>query len=72
MIRLPLAPLAALTLFLGLAVPGHAQALLTTAEFAVLGGTAITVGGPGPNPVVNGHVGLSPGATSNITGFPRR
>lgn len=52
------------------ALPGSAQVLLTTSEFAILGGTAITVGGPGPNPIVNGHVGLSPGATTNITGFP--
>jgi len=52
-------------------VTGSAQSvLLTASEFAILGGTAISVGGPGPNSIVNGHVGLSPGATSNITGFP--
>ncbi len=51
-------------------LPGSAQVLLSAAEFALLGGTAITVGGPGPNPIVNGNVGLSTSATSNITGFP--
>jgi autotransporter-associated beta strand protein len=64
-----------LTLFLVasaamLPLAGSAQVLLSTTEFAVLGGTAISVGGPGPNRVINGNVGLSPGATSNITGFP--
>ncbi len=63
-------PLAALAVLLGLAAPGYTQVLLSTSEFAVLGGTAISVGGPGPNAIVNGYVGLSPGATSNITGFP--
>ncbi|SDS12520.1 autotransporter domain-containing protein [Opitutus sp. GAS368] len=50
--------------------PGSAQVLLTAANYALLGGTAITVGGPGPNPIVNGNVGLSSSATTNITGFP--
>lgn len=57
-------------MLLAVAATGHAQVLLTASEFALLGGTAITVGGPGPNPIVNGHVGLSTSATSNITGFP--
>lgn len=52
------------------AIPASAQVLLSTAEFSLLGGTAITVGGAGPNAIVNGHVGLSPAATTNITGFP--
>jgi autotransporter-associated beta strand protein len=63
-------PVLAVAGLLFAALPGSAQVLLTTSEFAILGGTAITVGGPGPNPIVNGHVGLSPGATTNITGFP--
>jgi autotransporter-associated beta strand protein len=66
---IPLPVLAAAGL-LFTALPGSAQVLLTASEFAILGGTAITIGGPGPNAIVNGHVGLSPGATTNITGFP--
>ncbi|MDP1579859.1 MAG: autotransporter domain-containing protein [Candidatus Didemnitutus sp.] len=49
---------------------GSAQVLLSNVDYAILGGTAISIGGPGPNAIVNGNVGLSPGATSNITGFP--
>ena len=60
----------ALTAWLCAPVIGSAQVLLTTAQYALLGGTSISVGGPGPNSIVNGNVGLSPGATSNITGFP--
>ncbi len=65
-------PLSVATLAATLLAPalGSAQVLLSNSEFAILGGTAISVGGPGPNAIVNGHVGLSPGATSNITGFP--
>lgn len=64
-------PVVALAAMLFAPVTGSAQSvLLTASEFALLGGTAITVGGPGPNSIVNGHVGLAPGATSNITGFP--
>lgn len=67
---LPL-PLAALVALLCGPAQGFTQSVLLTAgDYAVLGGTAISVGGPGPNPIVNGHVGLSPAATSNITGFP--
>ena len=62
--------LAAFTTIFGLAASASAQVLLSTSEFALLGGTAITVGGPGPNSIVNGNVGLSPAATTNITGFP--
>ena len=48
-----------------------AQSILGTAgNYALLGGTSISVGGAGPNPIVNGNVGLYPAATSNITGFP--
>lgn len=61
----------ALAAMLFIPASGSAQSvLLTASEFAILGGTAATVGGPGPNPIVNGHVGLAPAATSNITGFP--
>lgn len=63
-------PVVVLTALLCVPLTGSAQVLLTTAEFALLGGTAISVGGPGPTSIVNGHVGLAPGATSNITGFP--
>ncbi|MES1194262.1 MAG: ice-binding family protein, partial [Opitutus sp.] len=68
--HLRLSRLVALTTILGLAISASAQVLLSTSEFALLGGTAITVGGPGPNSIVNGNVGLSPAATTNITGFP--
>jgi autotransporter-associated beta strand protein len=68
LLQLPVVALAAL---LCGSTSGLAQSvLLTASEFALLGGTAISVGGPGPNPIVNGHVGLSPAATTNITGFP--
>src|SRR6478735_9032384 len=67
--HLRISRLVALTTMFGLAVSASAQALLTTSEFALLGGTAISVGGPGPNSIVNGNVGLSPAATTNITGF---
>ncbi len=63
-------PVVALTVLLSIPTSGSAQVLLSTAEFTLLGGTAISVGGPGPNSIVNGNVGLAPGATSNITGFP--
>lgn len=67
---IPLPVLAIAGLFFA-AVSGSAQTvLLTASEYALLGATAITVGGPGPNSVVNGNVGLSPAATTNITGFP--
>lgn len=65
-----LGPIVTLATILCTPITGTAQVLLSNSEFAILGGTAISVGGPGPNAVVNGHVGLSPGATSNITGFP--
>ncbi|HTL68524.1 MAG TPA: autotransporter domain-containing protein [Lacunisphaera sp.] len=52
-------------------VSGFAQSILQTAgNYALLGGTLISVGGPGPNSIVNGNVGLWSAATSNITGFP--
>ena len=63
-------PAAAFAAMLFAPAVGTAQVLLTASEYALLGGTAISVGGPGPNPIVNGNVGLSSSATSNITGFP--
>lgn len=63
-------PVLALAGLLFAAVSGSAQVLLTASNYALLGATAITVGGPGPNPIVNGNVGLSAAATTNITGFP--
>src|SRR4051812_34443602 len=68
--RLRFSPPAILAMISCLAVSAFGQALLSTSEFSLLGGTAITVGGPGPNAIVNGHVGLSPAATTNIPGFP--
>lgn len=67
---LPLPLTALIALFAGPAQGSAQSVLLSAGDYAVLGGTAISVGGPGPNSIVNGHVGLSPAATSNITGFP--
>lgn len=48
---------------------GSAQSILRTAgDFTLFGGTAIT--STGPTIIRNGNVGLSPGATTGITGFP--
>lgn len=47
-----------------------ASILLSSGDFALLGGTAITSTGVAGTVVRNGNVGLSPGATSGITGFP--
>ncbi len=69
----PLIPLTVMVLgtLLCAPAPGFAQSILLTASnYALLGGTAISVGGPGPNAITNGNVGLWTGATSNITGFP--
>lgn len=55
----------------GLPLAASAQSILLSADnFALLGGTAITVAGAGPTSIVNGNVGLSSSATTNITGFP--
>jgi outer membrane autotransporter protein len=64
-------PAIALAAMLVAPATGSAQSILLTASnYALLGGTAISVGGPGPNAITNGHVGLWSGATSNISGFP--
>jgi uncharacterized protein YhjY with autotransporter beta-barrel domain len=50
---------------------GSAQSILLSAgDFALLGGTAITSTGTVGTTIRNGNVGLSPGATTGITGFP--
>ena len=64
-------PVAALAVLFCAPASGTAQSILLTASnYALLGGTAISVGGPGPNSITNGNVGLWTGATTNITGFP--
>lgn len=47
-----------------------ASILLTSGNFTILGGTAITSTGVVGTVIRDGNVGLSPGATSGITGFP--
>ncbi len=49
---------------------GLASILQSADNFAVLGGTAITSTGVSGTVIRNGNVGLSPGATTGITGFP--
>ncbi|MEO6993072.1 MAG: autotransporter domain-containing protein [Lacunisphaera sp.] len=50
---------------------GNAQSILLSAgDFTLLGGTAITSTGTVGTTIRNGNVGLSPGATTGITGFP--
>src|SRR3954471_16381132 len=50
---------------------GSAQSILLSAgNFTLLGGTAITSTGVVGTTIRNGNVGLSPGATTGITGFP--
>lgn len=48
----------------------QASVLLSSGDFTVLGGTAITSTGVTGTLIRNGNVGLSPGATTGITGFP--
>lgn len=64
-------PVAVLTALVCVPTAGFAQTILRTAgNFALLGGTAITSTGVTGTNIVNGNVGLSPGATSGISGFP--
>lgn len=50
---------------------GFADSILRSAgDFALLGGTGITSTGVVGTEIKNGNVGLSPGATTGITGFP--
>lgn len=70
-LRPPLSSILALAAVLGTAVSGPAQSILLSAgDFTLLGGTAITSTGTAGTTIRNGNVGLSPGATSGITGFP--
>lgn len=55
------------------AVPAMVSAesvLKSAADFTLLGGTAISGTGVAGTVISNGNVGLSPGATTGITGFP--
>jgi hypothetical protein len=52
------------------APPSSASILLSAGDFTLLGGTAITGTGVAGTVIRNGNVGLSPGATTGITGFP--
>jgi sugar lactone lactonase YvrE len=66
-------PLPVVTLAALLCAPasGFARSILLTAgNFTLLGGTAITSTGVAGTTISNGNVGLAPGATSGITGFP--
>ena len=64
----PMQTLAFAALLLTPALSGTAQSILLSAEeFVLLGGTAITVGGAGPNTYSNGNVGA---AAANPSGFP--
>ena len=63
--------LPALVALLCAPVAGSAQSILLSAgNFAVLGGTAISSSWLTGTDIISGNVGLSPGATSGITGFP--
>ncbi|HSY54417.1 MAG TPA: ice-binding family protein, partial [Opitutaceae bacterium] len=67
---LPL-PVVALAALLCAPATGFARSILLTAgNFTLLGGTAITGSGVAGTIISNGNVGLAPGATSGITGFP--
>ena len=67
---LKLSALVAFAALLCAATSASAQSILQTAgNYALLGGTAISVGGPGPDTILNGNVGLWTAATTNITGF---
>jgi sugar lactone lactonase YvrE len=68
LLPLPVVALAALVCAPG---SGFARSILLTAgNFTLLGGTAITSSGVAGTTISNGNVGLAPGATSGITGFP--
>jgi sugar lactone lactonase YvrE len=64
-------PVVALVALLCAPAPGFARSILLTAgNFTLLGGTAITSSGVTGTTISNGNIGLAPGATSGITGFP--
>lgn len=52
------------------AILSPASILRSSGNFTLLGGTAITSTGVTGTVIANGNVGLSPGATTGITGFP--
>ncbi len=63
----------ALTLVAALAAPSFLSAqsvLLSAGDFTLLGGSGITSTGVIGTQIGNGNVGLSPGPTTAITGFP--
>src|SRR5476651_2510146 len=65
------APMIALGVALCAPASVSAQSILLTAgNFTLLGGTAITSTGVVGTVISNGNVGLSPAATTGITGFP--
>jgi len=69
--RHTLSSVVALAVALGSPLTGSAQSILRSAgDFTLLGGTAITSTGAVGTTIRNGNVGLSPGATAGITGFP--
>jgi sugar lactone lactonase YvrE len=64
-------PIVAIAALLCAPAPGFARSILLTAgNFTILGGTAITSTGVVGTTIIDGNVGLAPGATSGITGFP--
>ena len=64
-------PILALASLIFSPVTGFAQSILLSAgNFTLLGGTAITSTGVVGTTIRNGNVGLAPGATTGITGFP--
>ncbi|MDB6165759.1 MAG: autotransporter [Lacunisphaera sp.] len=68
-----LLPISAAAILALLFIPaaGLAQSILLSAgNFTALGGTAITSTGTVGTIIRNGNVGLAPGATTGITGFP--
>src|SRR4051812_23394172 len=69
--RPSLSQLLAGAIALAFPLSGTAQSILLSAgDFTLLGGTAITSTGTVGTTIRNGNVGLSPGATTGITGFP--
>ncbi|MBC8011577.1 MAG: DUF3494 domain-containing protein [Burkholderiales bacterium] len=67
---IPASGISLATLLIATSVTHGQSVLLSASDFTVLGGTAITSTGPVGTRIINGDVGLSPGATSGITGFP--
>jgi hypothetical protein len=62
---------AALAALLCVPVTGSAQSILLSAgNFTLLSGTGITSTGTTGTTIISGNVGLSPGPTTGITGFP--